>query len=100
MQTIIYPILILNSELQVFSKNKFFEEWNVEEEFDNIDFVLPVENLDDIAFIKKIKSVLEEINLNQLVDNYEINNSAILILRYDENILNVFLKTNFNSLKN
>ena len=72
MQTIIYPILILNSELQVFSKNKFFEEWNVEEEFDNIDFVLPVENLDDIAFIKNNLSVLEEINLNQLVDNYEI----------------------------
>lgn len=99
LQTIIYPILILNSELQVFSKNKFFEEWNVEEEFDNIDFVLPVENLDDIAFIKNNLSVLEEINLNQLVDNYEIKNSAILILRYDENILNVFLKTNFNSLR-
>ena len=99
LQTIIYPILILNSELQVFSKNKFFEEWNVEEDFDNIDFVLPVENLDDIAFIKNNLSVLEETNLSQLVDNYEIKNSAILILRYDENILNVFLKTNFNSLR-
>ena len=99
LQTIIYPILILNSELQVFSKNKFFEEWNVEEDFDNIDFVLPVENLDDIAFIKNNLSVLEETNLSQLVDNYEIKNSAILILRYDENVLNVFLKTNFNSLR-
>ena len=99
LQTIIYPILILNSELQVLSKNKFFEEWNVEEDFDNIDFVLPVENLDDIAFIKNNLSVLEETNLSQLVDNYEIKNSAILILRYDENILNVFLKTNFNSLR-
>ena len=99
LQTIIYPILILNSELQVFSKNKFFEEWNEVEDFDNIDFVLPVENLDDIAFIKNNLSVLEETNLSQLVDNYEIKNSAILILRYDENILNVFLKTNFNSLR-
>ena len=53
LQTIVYPILILNSELQVFSNNKFFDEWNTDEDFSNIDFVLPVENLDDISFIKK-----------------------------------------------
>ena len=99
LETIVYPILILNSELQVFSNNKFFEEWNTNEGFDNIDFILPVENLDDISFIKKNLPVLEEINLNQLVDNYEIKNSAILILRYDEKVLNIFLKTNFKNVR-
>ena len=99
METIIYPILILNSELQVFSGNKFFEEWNNDNELQNANFILPIENLDDIEFIKKNMDELEEIDLNRLVDNYEIKNSAILILRYDENILNVFLKTNFNSLR-
>ncbi len=99
LQTIVYPIFILNSELQVFSNNKFFEEWNTNEGFDNIDFILPVENLDDISFIKKNLPVLEEINLNQLVDNYEIKNSAILILRYDEKVLNIFLKTNFKNVR-
>tara|TARA_B100000029_G_scaffold361183_1_gene354137 strand:+ start:2619 stop:3668 length:1050 start_codon:yes stop_codon:yes gene_type:complete len=99
LQTIVYPILILNSELQVFSNNKFFDEWNTDEDFSNIDFVLPVENLDDISFIKKNLPVLEEIDLSQLVDNYEIKNSAILILRYDEKVLNIFLKTNFKNVK-
>ena len=90
---------MLNSELQVFSNNKFFEEWKGEEGFQNINFILPVENLEDIEFIKRNLSDLEEIDLGQLVDNYEIKNSAILILRYDEKDLSVFLKTNFNNIK-
>jgi len=99
LETIVYPILTLNSELQVFSNNKFFQEWNESQEFQNINFILPVENLDDIEFIKKNLDDLEVTDLNQLVDNYEIKNSAILILRYDEKDLSVFLKTKFNNVK-
>ena len=99
LEIIVYPIFVLNSELQVFSNNKFFEEWKGEEGFQNINFILPVENLEDIEFIKRNLSDLEEIDLGQLVDNYEIKNSAILILRYDEKDLSVFLKTNFNNIE-
>ena len=60
---------------------------------------MPVKNLDDLNFIKKNKDNLEEVDLGKLVDNYEINNSAILILRYDKNILNIFIKTNFKNTK-
>ena len=98
-ETLIYPIFIKNSELQVFSGNKFFEEWNMSKEFEGVNFILPVESLDDLVFIKKNKDELEEIELQSLVDKYEITNSAILILRYDENNLNVFIKTNFKGLK-
>ena len=49
------------------SKNKFFEEWNENKDFENITFVLPVENVDDIDFIKKNISELEEINLIELL---------------------------------
>ena len=98
-ETLIYPIFIKNSELQVFSGNKFFEEWNMNKKFEGVNFILPVENLDDIVFIKKNKDDLEEIDLQSLVDKYEIKNSAILILRYDENNLSVFIKTNFKGFK-
>ena len=99
LEMIIYPIMIKNSQLAVFSQNKFFEEWNNEEYFENISFILPVENLDDIDFVKRNLNKLEEIDLSRLVDNYEIKNSTILILRYDEKILNVFLKTNLEGVK-
>ena len=98
-ETLIYPIFIKNSELQVFSGNKFFEEWNMNKEFEGINFILPVESLDDLVFIKNNKDDLEEIDLQSLVDKYEIKNSAILILRYDENVLNVFVKTDFKGFK-
>tara|TARA_Y100001970_G_scaffold74701_1_gene94680 strand:- start:15549 stop:16604 length:1056 start_codon:yes stop_codon:yes gene_type:complete len=98
---LIYPILIKESNLQIFSKNKFFEQWNEKEEndLDNINFILPVENLDDIDYIKNNLDNIEESNLSRLVDNYEIKNSSILILRYDEKKLNVFLKTNLSGFK-
>ena len=98
-ETLIYPIFIRNSELQVFSGNKFFEEWNTNKEFEGVNFILPVESLDDLVFIKKNKDDLEETDLQSIVDKYEIKNSAILILRYDENNLNVFIKTNFKGFK-
>ena len=43
--------------------------------------------------------MLEEINLNRIVDNYEIRNSAILIFRYDNQKLNAFMKTNLEGVK-
>ena len=64
-----------------------------------INFILPVESLDDLVFIKKNKDDLEEIDIQRLVDKYEIKNSAILILRYDEKNLNVFIKTDFKGFK-
>ena len=85
--------------MQVFSNNTLVEEWNDVEDFQNINFILPLENLDDIQFIKNNLPILEEIDLSQLVDNYEIKNSAILILRYDKKDLNVFLKTNFKGVE-
>jgi hypothetical protein len=99
LELIVFPILILNSELQVFSQNKFFKEWNEQKNFENINFILPVENVDDIEFIKNNLRSLEEIDLSELVDNYEIKNNAILILRYDEEELNVFFKVNFKGVE-
>tara|TARA_B100000029_G_scaffold190187_1_gene188061 strand:- start:478 stop:1533 length:1056 start_codon:yes stop_codon:yes gene_type:complete len=99
LEIILYPIMILKSELQVFSQNKFFEEWNENKDFEDINFILPVENIEDIKFIKKNVEILEEIDLSRLVDNYEIKNSTILIFRYDEKKLDVFLKTNLNGIK-
>ena len=96
---VLYPILIKNSEFQVLSKNKFFNEWNEEKIFENITFILPIENLDDIDFIETHLQILEETDLSRLVDNYEIRNSTILILRYDQKKLSVFLKSKFENNK-
>ena len=48
LEILVYPIMISQNELQVFSQNKFFEEWNLNKDFENINFILPVENIEDI----------------------------------------------------
>ena len=80
-------------------KNKFFEEWNENKDLENINFILPVENIEDINFIKTKFRDLEEIDLSKLVSNYEIENNSILIFRHNNNKLKVFLKTNLNGVK-
>ena len=72
-------------------------EWY--KEFQDVNFILPVKNIDDLNFIKKNQNFLEEIDLSELVDNYEIKNNAIVILRYDKDTLNVFIKKNFKNTK-
>ncbi len=99
LEIILYPIMISQSELQLFSQNKFFQEWNDNKDFDHINFVLPIENIEDINFIKKNKEILEEIDLSKLINNYEIKNSTILIFRFNKKKLDVFLKTNLNGIK-
>ena len=96
---LIYPIYIEESELQVISKNKFYAEWNKSNTYDNVNFVLPLQNLDDINFIKENLSKLEETNLSKLVKNYEIKNSTIIILRYNQKKLDVFLKSNLSGIE-
>ena len=99
LEIILYPILIKESEVQVFSQNKFFDEWNETNDVEDIKFLLAVENIEDLNFIKKNIEILEEIPLVKLVDDYETKNSAIVILRYNNNKLSTFLKTNLNGIK-
>ena len=96
---LVYPIFIKGSELQVISKNKFYEEWNTNNIYDNVNFVLPLQNLDDINFIKENLSNLEETDLTRLVKNYGIKNSTIIILRYEKKKLDVFLKSDLSGTK-
>ena len=66
---LIYPIYIVGSELQVISKNKFYAEWNKTNTYKNANFILPLQNLDDINFINENLSKLEETDISRLVKN-------------------------------
>ena len=96
---LIYPIYIVGSELQVISKNKFYAEWNKTNTYENVNFILPLQNLDDINFINENLSKLEETDISRLVKNYEIKNSTIIILRYNQKKLDVFLKSNLSGIE-
>ena len=66
--------------MQVLSKNKFFEEWNENEALENISFVMPVQNLDDIDFIKKNLSDLNGLSRPGIVHRIDKETSGLLVV--------------------
>ena len=97
---VFYPILFSNGDLKSFSENYFYTKWE-ENVIENqiINFILPLDDLDDITKILQMKDSLEEINVNELIKKYNESNYVIALLDYKDQKLNVHLKVNFENNK-
>ena len=97
---VFFPILFVNEELQNFNESFFYEKWTtVKIKNELINFILPLEDLDDIAQIQEMKNNIEELNVDDLVNKYNIKNYVFTLMNHQNNQLNVYLKTNFNNNK-
>jgi len=97
---IFYPIFIVNDQILSFNENYFYKQWNdfvIPNEL--INFILPIEDLEDILKIEKKKNNIEELNPDDLVKQYNIKNYVFTFMTYKNNKINVFLMTNFNNNK-
>ena len=84
----ILPILIKNNEIFIFSNNFFYKNWNKFYEVDQIEFILPLENIEIIQLINKNKKDLIELNLDMIFQEYSKNNLAIILIE-DNNTNNI-----------
>ena len=67
---IFFPILFINYKFLNFNENYFYKEWNkVELESELINFMLPIEDLDDIEKIKNIQDEYKKLTLIHLLKN-------------------------------
>ena len=97
---IFYPVLFIDNKLQDFTNNYFYKHWNeIKIKNELISFILPIEDLDDVYKIKKMKNSFEELNIKNIVEKYNIDNYAFAFIENENNKLNVYLKTNFNKNK-
>ena len=95
---VFFPILVLNDEIQDFNENFFYKQWTtVKIKNELINFILPLEDLDDISRIQEMKNKIEELNVDDLVNKYNIKNYVFALLDHRNKRLNIYLKTNFNS---
>ena len=97
---IFYPALFINEEIQNFSENYFYKHWTkmvIKNEI--IDFILPLEDLDDISKIKEMKNRIEELNIDDFANKYNIKNYVFTLINHQNNQLNIYIKTNFNNNK-
>ena len=97
---VFYPLLYINDEIQEFNKNFFYRNWNeIEIENELINFILPIEDLDDISRISRMKNNIENLNVDHLVSKYNIKNYVFALMDYQDEKLNIYLKTNFKNNK-
>lgn len=94
---IIFPILIEQENLFIFNNNFFYDNWITQKDKDEnddnfIEYVLPVENLDDIEYINKNKENLEKLNTKKILSNYDIKDYILIIINYKKDKSEIFLK--------
>jgi len=93
---IFFPILFVNDKMKNFNENFFYNKWNkIQIENEVINFVLPLDDLDDFTKITEIKNNIEQLDINSLVNKYNIDNYVFALMNYENNKLKIYLKTNF-----
>ena len=81
----ILPILSTNSNIFIFSNNYFYKNWNNVEENTLLEFILPLENLEIIQNINRSKNNLLDLEIGNLLQEYENKNVAIAIIENENN---------------
>ena len=97
---IFYPVLFVNDEVQSFSENFFYNKWQeIEIKNELIDFILPLEDLDDLSKIQEMRNKIEELNVTGIVNRYNSENYVFLFMYYKNKKLKTHIKLNFDNNK-
>ena len=94
---VILPILMEENKIYIYSENYFYNNWNnnegiKEKENDFIEYIVPVESIEDMQFINKNIKNLESLRVKKLLSGYEIEDYIFLIIRNSNEKFDVFLK--------
>ena len=97
---VFYPVLFIDGDIQNFNENFFYRKWTeVTIKNELINFMLPLEDLEDISQIIEMKNNIEDLNIDLLINKYDIKNYVFALMDYQNEKLNIHLKTNFNNNK-
>lgn len=96
----LFPIFIFEKEVYLYSDNFFYNNWNdlkSVEESSFITYNLPLENIEDFAYINSNKENLESIDVRRLLTSNENKNYAFVIIYFSKNKLRAFIKTSIQN---
>jgi len=97
-KAVFYPVLYINEELQSYDNNFFYQNWNkIKIKNESIDFILPLEDLDDIPKLKDTNYKFDDLSIKNIVNKYNLNNYVFTLIYYQSSKLKVYLKSNFNN---
>jgi hypothetical protein len=98
-EVVIFPIMVSNSQYFIYSQNYFYKDWN-DEKLDNlIEYILPLENIENIKKIKNNRDNLYKINISDILKDYNRNNLAFIVIEKKINSAQIFLNTKIANKK-
>ena len=95
---VFFPVFYINGKMQSLNENFFYKNWEkIKIKNELINFILPLEDLDDVSHITKMRDNLEDLDVLSLVSKYGEKNYVFVLMDYEKTKLNIYLKTNFNN---
>jgi len=91
------PILIdeEKKEIILFSENFFFQKWLEEKDSNHqLEYILPIEDLDDVKIIKSKYNTLEEFDFENIIKKYSLDNFIISLFYKNSDGLRILSKIN------
>ena len=97
----ILPILIKNDEIFVFNKNFFYKNWKKIHQFELLEFILPLENIEIIQEINSNKVDLISLELENIFKEYTNKNLALIFIEDNQraDIKKIYLKLKIQGKK-
>ena len=92
---VVLPIFFKENKLFIYSENYFYKNWNNEDQLEKskfIEYILPVESIDDIQYINNNTNNLESLKISNLLSSYEIDDYVFLIIKNSNERFDIFLK--------
>ena len=94
----ILPISLKDNEIFIFSNNYFYENWNLNNANDLVEFILPTENIEMIQKINKSRNNLLDLNVKKLFQEYPNKNISLAIIEKSNDEINkIYLKLIINN---
>ena len=90
----VLPVFLKQNEINIFSNNYFYKNWNQFDNDDLLEFILPLENIEIIQSINKYRNNLLSLNLDLIFSEYTDKNIALVFIEEEElNKEKIYLKT-------
>ena len=94
-KTLFIPLIIDEDQKNIilFSENIFFQNWLIESEDKNqLIYIMPTEDLEDIQLIKSKYDSLEEYDFKEIINKYSLDSYIISLIYKNNNDLRVLSK--------
>ena len=93
---VFFPSLFVDNKMKSYNQNYFYKKW-LETEIENklINFILPLEDLDDLLKLQKMQNNIKDFNVISLVNKYDVESYVFLFMYYDNKKLNTHIRANF-----